>query len=122
MAESSNLSEPLLYWGTNQPGGTADRYAGRVHVVWPSNEYAGLCGLPIEEIWEQRPPVPDNLCTLCCVRAMAALFPAFSESLLVLQAEPGKHELVAQDHHAHPEHSTERTMLLPAVRPEDPSR
>lgn len=85
-------AQPLLFWGTNQQGGTADRYAGRVHVVWPSDECFGLCGLPIEEIWEQRPPVPDTLCPLCCVRAMAALFPAFAVSLLG-SSGPGRHEL-----------------------------
>lgn len=87
---------PLLYWGTNQQDGTADRYAGRVHVVWPDNECFGLCGLPIEEIWEQRPPVPDTLCPLCCVRAMAVLFPAFAASLLDQSPAPGRHELAAR--------------------------
>jgi len=119
MTEPQETPESLLYWGTNHQGGTADHYAGRVHVVWPENEFYGLCGLPIEEIWEQRPPVPDNLCTLCCVRAMAALFPAFSESLLVPSPGSGKHELVAQDHRVTPERATERTTLIPAVESAD---
>ncbi|MEV6444757.1 hypothetical protein [Amycolatopsis sp. NPDC051716] len=119
MAEPQQAPEPLLYWGTNQQGGTANHYAGRVHVVWPDNEFYGLCGLPIEEIWEQRPPVPDNLCPLCCVRAMVALFPAFSESLLTLPPGTGRHELAAQDQQVPPERPAEQTMLIPAIKSED---
>ena len=119
MDEPQKASESLLYWGTNHQGGTADHYAGRVHIVWPDNEFYGLCGLPIEEIWEQRPPVPDNLCPLCCVRAMAALFPAFSDSLLVLPPGNGKHELSVQDHRVAPERAAERTMLIPVVESTD---
>ena len=119
MAEPQEPSESVLFWGTNRQGGTADHYAGRVHIVWPDNEFYGLCGLPIEEIWEQRPPVPDNLCPLCCVRAMAALFPAFSESLLVLPPGNGKHELAVQDHRVDPEGAAEWTMLIPGIEPAD---
>lgn len=106
--------ESLLYWGTNHQGGTADHYAGRTHVVWPENEYFGLCGLPIETIWEQRPPTPDNLCPSCCVRAMAVLFPAFSESLPSVPPIAGKHGLGAQDHRA-PESLAEQTMPIPVI-------
>ncbi|MGB3441117.1 MAG: hypothetical protein WBA97_20400 [Actinophytocola sp.] len=116
MAESNEGPEPLLYWGTNQQGGTADHYAGRVHVVWPNNEFSGLCRLPIEEIWEQRPPVPDNLCPLCCVRAMAVLFPAFSESHLAVPPGTGRHELVAA---VPPERPVEQTMLIPVIKSDD---
>lgn len=119
MTEPQEPSESLLFWGTNRQGGTADHYAGRVHIVWPDNEFYGLCGLPIEEIWEQRPPVPDNLCPLCCVRAMAALFPAFSESLLTLPSGKGKHELAVQDHRVDPEGAAEWTMLIPTIESAD---
>jgi len=112
-------SDPLLYWGTNKQGGTGDHYAGRVHVVWHGNERKALCGLPIEEVWEQRPPRPDNLCPLCCVRAMAALFPAFTESLLGASSEPGRHELVVDDRALGPEGATERTFVNSTVVIED---
>ena len=94
MTEPQERPEPPLYWGTNPQGGTADRYAGSVHVVWP-----------------------DNLCPLCCVRAMAALFPAFSESLLIQPLGTGKHGLSTQDHQAPPMRSSEKTILIPATRP-----
>lgn len=74
MTQGHDLN-PLLLWGTNSRDGIADRYGGRVHVVWPEKEHFGLCGLPVEVIWEQRPPTPDALCPLCCVRAMAVFFP-----------------------------------------------
>ncbi len=115
MQQTQAEPSSLLYWGTNQHGGTAERYAGRVHVVWPDNECFGLCGLPIEEIWEQRPPVPDNLCPLCCVRAMAALFPAFAESLLETLSGPGRHEIVMDDHRLRFEDPVERTAVIPTV-------
>lgn len=93
MRQTQTEANPVLLWGTNRQGGTGDRYGGRVHVVWPDNESFAVCGLPVEEIWEQRPPVPDTLCPLCCVRAMAALFPAFSASLLGPASATGRHEL-----------------------------
>lgn len=119
MTEPPEDSEPSLHWGTNKQGGTADRYAGRVHVVWPDNGRFGLCGLPIEEVWRQRPPVPDNLCPLCCVRAMAVLFPALSESRLTSVPATGRHALAVQDHHAPTMPLAEQTMLIPAVEPDD---
>jgi hypothetical protein len=62
--------ESAWWWGTNRPGGMY--YAGRVHVVHPVQRTAGLCGLPVEDLWEVRPPLPEHLCPDCCVRAMAA--------------------------------------------------
>jgi hypothetical protein len=53
-------------------------YAGRVHVVHPVARTAGLCGLPVEDVWEVRPPLPEHLCPDCCVRAMAASYPSFA--------------------------------------------
>jgi hypothetical protein len=64
-----------VYWGTNQEGGPL--YTGRVHVVWPAGPRQGMCGLPVEAVWPQRPPTPTRLCPECCVAAMARLFPAF---------------------------------------------
>ncbi len=64
------------WWGTNRPGGTF--YAGRAHVVRPAQLAAGLCGLPVDDVWELRPPTPEHLCPDCCVLAMAASYPPFS--------------------------------------------
>lgn len=76
-AASANVSPPaaLVYWGTNREGGY--HYAGRVHVVWPSGARMGECGLPVDDVWRQRPPWPTHLCPDCCLIAMAKLFPPF---------------------------------------------
>ena len=66
------------WWGTNLPGGTF--YAGRAHVVHPAHPMAGLCGLPVDDVWELRPPTPEHLCPDCCVLAMAASYPSFPSS------------------------------------------
>lgn len=66
------------WWGTNRPGGTF--YAGRVHVVHPAHPTSGLCGLPVDDVWELRPPTPEHLCPDCCVLAMAASYPPFPPS------------------------------------------
>lgn len=63
------------WWGTNRPGGTL--YAGRTHVVHPAAPTSGLCGLPVDDVWELRPPTPEHLCPDCCVLAMAASYPPF---------------------------------------------
>ena len=68
----------VWWWGTNRPGGPY--YAGRVHVVDPNQRTRGVCGLPVTDVWELRPPVPLRLCPDCCVYAMAATFPAFAAS------------------------------------------
>jgi hypothetical protein len=64
------------WWGTNRRGGMY--YAGRVHVVHPGRRATGLCGLPVEDVWELRPPMPQHMCPDCCVLAMAASYPPFS--------------------------------------------
>lgn len=64
------------WWGTNRPGGTF--YAGRAHVVHPAHPASGLCGLPVDDVGELRPPTPDHLCPDCCVLAMAASDPPVS--------------------------------------------
>jgi hypothetical protein len=53
-------ARPAWWWGTNRPGGKY--YAGRVHVVHPGQRTAGLCGLPVEDVWEVRPPLSEHLC------------------------------------------------------------
>lgn len=66
------------WWGTNRPGGTF--YAGRAHVVPPAFPTAGLCGLPVDDVWELRPPTPGHLCPDCCVLAIAASYPPLPSS------------------------------------------
>jgi hypothetical protein len=66
------------WWGTNRPGGTF--YAGRTHVVHPAQSKAGLCGLPVDDVWDRRPPTPEHLCPDCCMLAMVASYPAFPPS------------------------------------------
>ncbi|MGI8307174.1 hypothetical protein [Saccharopolyspora hattusasensis] len=63
------------WWGTNRPGGAY--YAGRTHVVHPEHSSTGLCGLPVDDVWEVRPAMPEQLCPECCVLAMAASYPPF---------------------------------------------
>ena len=74
----------VLLWGTNPPSGRADRYGGRVHVVWPDGPVTGLCGLPVTHRWLARPTSEAltaavatglRMCPECCLMAMAALFP-----------------------------------------------
>ncbi|HEY0803485.1 MAG TPA: hypothetical protein VGD84_00400 [Pseudonocardiaceae bacterium] len=86
--EPGPTAEPVAWWwGTNRAGGTY--YAGRVHVVHPNHPSHGLCGLPITDVWELRPPVPDHLCDHCCVLAMAASYPPFATA--VPQQATGQH-------------------------------
>jgi hypothetical protein len=74
--ESETAARPAgWWWGTNRPGG--GYYAGRVHVVHPDQPTTGLCGLPVDDVWQLRPPVPEHLCPDCCVAAMAASYPPF---------------------------------------------
>ncbi|WP_016698398.1 hypothetical protein [Actinoalloteichus spitiensis] len=81
-------NEPPVWWGTNRANSAF--YAGRTHVVWPSSGRVGLCGLPVDDLWELRPSVPELLCPDCCLLAMAALFPAFPHDT---RAETGRHDL-----------------------------
>lgn len=66
---------PTVVWGTNRAGGTY--YAGRTHVVWPGGPPTGVCGLPVRDVWEHRPPIPKLLCPDCCVIAIARAYPPF---------------------------------------------
>ena len=72
-----------LWWGLNPPGGQADRYGGRVHVVvrdaavLPDGRTVALCTLPVEAVTPDRTPGDRRrLCPECCIRAMGLLFPA----------------------------------------------
>lgn len=73
MAADPASANPTIQWGTNRVGGLY--YAGRVHIVWASQPSIALCGLPIDDVWNQRPATPARLCPECCLIAMAALFP-----------------------------------------------
>jgi hypothetical protein len=101
---------PDWWWGTNRPGGTF--YSGRVHVVHPDQSAVALCGLPVGDVWELRPPVPQHLCPDCCVLAMAATYPPFTPS------PAGRHERnwpgPSQDDPA------EQTTELPVLADGDP--
>jgi hypothetical protein len=63
------------WWGTNRAGGVY--YAGRAHVVHPNRRTVALCGLPVEDVWELRPPMPNHLCPECCLLAMSVSHPTF---------------------------------------------
>ena len=102
-------TDPALFWGTNAEGGKADHYGGRVHVVLWRTKFTAFCGLPVEEIWEQRPPNPPNLCPLCCVRAMAFLFPAFQE----VPNSGRRHHHVPTESGPTVDSSAERTAIIP---------
>ncbi len=109
-------TDPALFWGTNTEGGTADHYGGRVHVVLWKTRFIALCGLPIEEIWEQRPPQPPNLCPLCCVRAMAFLFPAFKE----VSPDGRRHRRIPVAPKQVAKTSAERTIIIPKYEFDSP--
>ncbi|GDY31933.1 hypothetical protein GTS_35660 [Gandjariella thermophila] len=102
------------WWGTNRPGGTF--YAGRAHVVQPDQPMAGLCGLPVSDVWELRPPSPERLCPDCCVLAMTASYPPFPPTpappLPRRAASPGAPLLV-------PAVSAEQTAVMPVVGADD---
>lgn len=66
---------PTLVWGTNRVGGIY--YAGRTHVVWPGGSPIAVCGLPVSDLWEHRPPIPSLLCPDCCLMAIARAYPPF---------------------------------------------
>lgn len=96
---ASAMSGPLdWWWGTNRVGGTY--YAGRAHVVHPEQRMSGLCGLPVDDVWEARPPVPEHLCPDCCLLAMAVSYPPFPTTV--------------------PRQPIEQTTVLPAVQVRDP--
>lgn len=106
------LELPGWWWGTNpatDPGG------GHVHVVHPDQPDTGLCGLPVEEPWEARPPQPESLCADCCAAAMDLMYPPFAQ-LPPTGRHGGADELAEQPE----ERAGERTVVLPAVRDGDP--
>lgn len=123
--EGETTAPPADWWfGTNRPAGVY--YAGRVHVVHPHRPAVALCGLPIDDVWQVRPPEPEHLCPDCCVMAVELSYPPF---LIVPPARlaegerssvdtawsgpilPGASEMA--------ERSTEETALLPMVRGDD---
>ncbi|WP_143230996.1 hypothetical protein [Actinosynnema sp. ALI-1.44] len=63
----------VVLWGANPQAGVY--YAARVHVV--SSQYAdtGLCGLPVELVWERRPETTHRPCPECCLLLTAWFFP-----------------------------------------------
>lgn len=94
------------WWGTNRPGGTY--YAGRTHVVHPAQPATALCGLPVEDVLELRPPVPAHLCPDCCVLAMTASFPAFAPTPAPrLPTRPARTDRSAS--------AAEQTAVMPAM-------
>lgn len=108
-------AEPRLWWGTNREGGLY--YAGRVHVVWPGRKPVALCGLPVQDLWELRPSVPELVCPDCCVRAVAALFPVFPADTAhppTRQPTRSRHELADHhDNHDLPMGADEHSGVLP---------
>ncbi|ONI83184.1 hypothetical protein ALI144C_16940 [Actinosynnema sp. ALI-1.44] len=37
--------------------------------------WTALCGLPVEQVWQQRPLTSHRLCPECCLLAVAWMFP-----------------------------------------------
>jgi hypothetical protein len=115
-------SEPApWWWGTNRPGGVY--YAGRVHVVHPDQPDEALCELPVTDVCEVRPPVPETLCPDCCVRAMTVSYPPFAAV-----PEPADGERAVDPHWfsgpsdqplALPGSMAERTAVMPVIGPGD---
>lgn len=114
MTAGQAASKPVAWWwGTNRPGGPY--YAARAHVVAPGGPATGLCGLPVADLWQSRPPVPEHLCPDCCVRAMAVShppFPATPPRLAAGQPRPG---WFAQPRDT----SFAETAVLPTIRESD---
>ncbi len=103
------------WWGTNRPGGTF--YAGRAHVVHPTQRASGLCGLPVDDVWERRPPTPEHLCPDCCLLAMATSYPPFPPS----PAPPLPHRATGTGRpRPASETPAELTAPMPALGAEDP--
>jgi len=115
---------PGWWWGTNRAGGIY--YCGRVHVVHPDQPTHGLCGLPITDVWEQRPPVPDHLCPDCCVLAMAATYPPLAAAVPQQQvggahaADTGWFAALSDQPADQPDDPlAEQTAVIPAFDPGD---
>ncbi|WP_143230702.1 hypothetical protein [Actinosynnema sp. ALI-1.44] len=72
----------IVLWGTNPERGVY--YAARLHVVSRQCPWTALCGLPVEQVWEQRPITSHRLCPECCLLAIAWMFPAADQQLPVL--------------------------------------
>ena len=106
------------WWGTNRPGGVY--YAGRVHIVAPEDPATGMCGLPVTDLWEQRPPTPEHLCPDCCVRAVAASYPPSPTASALLRPTVGRHQLADDDWFSTPaDNQAEQTAVLPVLRDDD---
>ncbi|WP_435159362.1 hypothetical protein [Amycolatopsis sacchari] len=101
------------WWGTNRPGGTF--YAGRAHVVDPARPTAGLCGLPVDDVWERRPPTPEHLCPDCCVLAMAASYPPCPPA----PAPPPPRTATSPDRPVPAESPAEQTAVIPVIGEDD---
>lgn len=127
MEEDTTASSTGWWFGTNRPGGTY--YAGRVHVVYPGQGATALCGLPVDDVWELRPAVPEHLCPDCCVAAIALSYPAFSPAPELPPAD--QPDVSAVDDWFAPsprqggrftrdEQPAEQTRVLPPIRDDDP--
>ncbi|ONI78042.1 hypothetical protein ALI144C_32170 [Actinosynnema sp. ALI-1.44] len=72
----------VVWWGTNPE--CSAYYAGRVHAVSREYPWTSLCGLPVEQVWEQRPLTSHRLCPECCLLAVAWIFPVTDQQRPVL--------------------------------------
>jgi hypothetical protein len=69
-------------WGTTRSchhGTTV--YYGRVHIVRPgTTPHIGWCGLPVDAVWDRRPPPrcagTPEICPECTISYLAAAYPA----------------------------------------------
>jgi hypothetical protein len=119
LMEGDTTAAPTGWWfGTNRPGGAY--YAGRVHVVYPGQGATALCGLPVDDVWVERPSVPEYLCPDCCVAAIAASYPVFSPAPEPLPDDwfapsPRQGGRFGTD-----EQLAEQTRVLPPIRDDDP--
>jgi hypothetical protein len=108
MSGGQGLPLPGWWWGTNPPGSTF--YAGRVHVVDPDHPREARCGLPVEDVSELRPPMPERLCPDCCLRVMAAMYPAAAEP------SPSTHSREHDGQRSTGQlDATEQTIVLPVI-------
>lgn len=65
----------MWLWGTTRP---VRGYAGRLHLVERQVPVilSALCGVLVDEVWDNRPPQHGRLvCPECCVAAIEVLMP-----------------------------------------------
>lgn len=108
MSAGQDFALPGWWWGTNPPGGRF--YAGRVHVVHPDRSRLALCGLPVEDLSQSRPPTPEHLCPDCALAALDAMYPPERE-LPTVGRDGRDHDRIGGER---PD-SAEQTLVLPVV-------